>query len=101
MTDVAAPSWNTADTVSMMEECNPGPYVGPCRSGCFKRVMPPYDEAPPNDVPDRIDCVSEAWLVSEVNVMDGVGLGAVVLAGSEGDGKGFSEDRSWVGRAGM
>ena len=63
--------------------------------------MPLYDEAPPNDVPDRIDCVSEAWLVSEVKVMDGVGLGTVVFVGSEGDGKGFSEERPWAGKAGM
>jgi hypothetical protein len=63
-----------------------------------------YDDVPPNDVPDRIDWVSEAWLVSEENVMDGGSFGTVALVGNEGEGeigKGFSEESSWVGNDGM
>jgi hypothetical protein len=64
--------------------------------------MPLYDDVPPNEVPDRMDCVSEAWLVSDVNVVEGVGLGIVVLVGKDGDGgMVFSVAMSWVGKAGM
>jgi hypothetical protein len=70
-------------------------------SGCFNRATPLYDEVPPNDVPDLIDWVSEAWLVSEVNVVDGGSFGIVALVGNEGErGKGFSEGISCVGNDG-
>ena len=58
---------------------------------------------PPNEVADRIDWVSEAWLASEAKVLDGVGLGITgVMEGSAaGDGgNGFSED-SDTGRDGI
>jgi hypothetical protein len=67
-------------------------------------VIPLNEEVPPNDVPDRIDCVSEAWLVSEANVVGGVGLGIVALVGRDGDGgngNGFSDETSCVGKLGM
>ncbi len=61
-----------------------------------------YEDAPPNDVPERIDWVSEAWLVSEENVAEGVGRGIEAAVGKEGEGgKGFSEERSEAGNDGM
>lgn len=60
--------------------------------------MPLYDDAPPTDVPDRIDWVSDAWLVSEANVDPGVGFGVLNVAGSDGDGgNGFSTEFSGTG----
>jgi hypothetical protein len=48
-----------------------------------------------------MDWVSEAWLVSEAKVADGVGLGVVALVGKDGEGgKGCSVELSCVGRLG-
>jgi len=61
--------------------------------------MPLYAEAPPTEVPDRIDWVSDVWLGSETSDDERTGFGNVATVGRDGDGgKALSDELSGRGR---